>query len=264
MQETIERAYVAGQREWPGVRGGTLDAFERHVQELGTSRTELERHGRDLYLALALGMGDHQALLVLKSLFFPPLDRHLGRCGFDQAARDDVFQQVLLHLCTGQSPRILSYAGRAALCSWLRVSVLRFALNLQAKTRRGAGNLSDDVLAELVCAEADPERQLLRETARPQFQSALQEAVERLTVRDRTLLRLYFVDGLGVDALGKIYGVHRATAARWMHDIRQRILREVRCLLAGDSGVHASEFTSLALLVQSQLHLSLGRLLHAV
>jgi RNA polymerase sigma-70 factor (ECF subfamily) len=224
---------------------------------LETSERDLERHGADLYLALACGMADPEALRMLERSFFPCLDEYLARSGFDAAARQDVFQQVLLHLCAGPSPRILTYAGRAALGSWLRVTVLRFALNLRCATPR---RHASDVGLELLFAEgADPERQIAVQKARPLFQMALEGAIGNLADRDRTLLRLCFWDGLTIDIIGGMYGVHRATAARWIADIRRRILQDVQSFVARDSGLHASEFDSLARLVRSELHLSLGR-----
>jgi RNA polymerase sigma-70 factor (ECF subfamily) len=261
MEDAIENAYFAGQREWAGLARGTLQDYTRHVRALGTCEGDLERHGADLYLALACGLADPEALRILARSFFPPLDEHLARSGFDGAARQDVFQQMLLHLCAGECPRILTYAGRAALSSWLRVTTMRFALNMQCPAARG-GQRTSDVGLELLLGEgADPERQMAVEKARPLFQTALQAAIGNLADRDRTLLRLCFLDGLTIETIGNMYGVHRATAARWIADIRHRILKDVQSLLVRDSALHASEFGSLACLVRSELHLSLRRVL---
>jgi RNA polymerase sigma-70 factor (ECF subfamily) len=258
MADAFENAYLAGQRQWAGLTRGTLDDYERHVRALGTSDSDLGRHGADVYLALACGMADPEALRILARSFFPSLDEYLARSGFDAAARQDVYQQMLLHLCAGEAPRILTYAGRAALSSWLRVTALRFALNMRCSAR--SGQRTSDFGLELLLSEgADPERQMAVERARPLFQTALQAAIGNLADRDRTLLRLCFLDGLAIDTIGEMYGVHRATAARWIADIRHRILKHVQSSLARDSDLHASEFESLARLVRSELHLSLKR-----
>ena len=139
---------------------------------------------------------------------------------------------------------------------------MRFALNMRASASNGAQR-RPDLVDRLLTEDASPERHLAAEKARPLFQSALEEAIRSIADRDRTLLRLCFVDGLTVDAIGSMYGVHRATAARWIADIRRRVLRHVRSLLADEPGLHASEFDSLARLVRSELHLTLKRVLGA-
>ncbi|MBN1611845.1 MAG: sigma-70 family RNA polymerase sigma factor [Polyangiaceae bacterium] len=262
MQDVIERTFLEARQHWSGLERVTLGDYSAHVTTLATTQTELERHGADLYLALACGVAEPAALRILEDRFFPAVDEQLSRAGFDESARKDVFQQMMMHLCAGPRPRILTYAGRAGLSSWLRVTAMRFALNMQASASHGAQRqreLADRLLNE----ETSPERHLAAEKARPLFQSALEEAIRSISDRDRTLLRLCFVDGLTVDAIGSMYGVHRATAARWIADIRRRVLQHVRSLLAHEPGLHASEFESLARLVRSELHLTLKRVLGA-
>jgi RNA polymerase sigma-70 factor (ECF subfamily) len=262
MQDVIDRAYQEARQRWSGLQRATLRDYSAHVAMLGTSEAEVKRHGADLYLALACGMADPNALRILEARFFPAVNEQLSRSGFDESTRKDVFQQMMMHLCAGQEPRILTYAGRAALSSWLRVTAMRFALNMKASASNGPPRHAD-LMDQLLADEASPERRLAAAKARPLFQTALEEAVRSISDRDRTLLRLCFMDGLTVDSIGGMYGVHRATAARWIADIRRRVLQHVRSLLADEPGVHASEFDSLARLVRSELHLTLKRVLGA-
>jgi RNA polymerase sigma-70 factor (ECF subfamily) len=263
MQDAIHRSYLAGQLEWPDLRDVAPDDYAMHLQSLQVSCSNLERHGAELYLALACGQGDPKAVRTLERCFFPDLDEYLTRSGFEAATRQDVFQQLLLQLCTGQTPRILSYAGRAALSSWLRVATYRLALVIGERSHFPRKRDSDITLNHLFSSDVDPETQATIEKARPLFQAALHSVMADLKDRDRTLLRLCFLDGLTIDGIGTLYGVHRATAARWICDIRQRILREVEGVLVRDFGLRASEFKSLAFLVHSELHLSLIRVLGA-
>ncbi len=263
MDDEIEKAYVAGKRRWPALTHATLQDFARQANRLGISPPDLERHGTDLYLALGCGMGDPEALVILERVFVPPLEQHLARSGFDDAARQDVFQQMFLHLCTGETPRILTYAARASLSAWLRVTAVRCALSLHPPAYRNNQLQLDTNLECLFVGDCDIEQQVVIEKARPLFQAALGHAIGSLRDRDRTLLRLCYVDGLSIDAIGNMYQVHRATAARWLADVRQRILAEVQQSLAHEAGLQPSEFESLAALVRSELHLSLRRLLGA-
>jgi hypothetical protein len=55
--------------------------------------------------------------------------------------------------------------------------------------------------------------------------------------------------------------VHRATAARWIVELRRQLLDAVFRRLGGRLQLSPSEFASLTAVVRSQLHISLGSLL---
>jgi RNA polymerase sigma-70 factor (ECF subfamily) len=224
---------------------------------------DLERHGSELYLALGSGLADVAALEILQRCYLPPVEAGLVRSGFGAAVRQDVFQQLLLYLCTGDTPRILGYGGRAALTSWLHVITFRLAVQVAGKERLPTRDDAAIALQHLTPTATDPEMLVALENARPILQTALQKTIRGLPERDRTLLRLSFLDGLSIDAIGRMYGVHRASAARWICDIRQRILLGVRDTLDLEFGIPHSEFESFVHLVYSELHLSLRRLLGA-
>jgi RNA polymerase sigma-70 factor (ECF subfamily) len=56
-----------------------------------------------------------------------------------------------------------------------------------------------------------------------------------------------------------MYGVNRATAARWLVAARQSLLERARAAMRASLGSSEEELESLALLLQSQLHVSLAR-----
>ncbi|HEY5958458.1 MAG TPA: sigma-70 family RNA polymerase sigma factor [Polyangiaceae bacterium] len=259
ISDASRRAYLTGQLEWPEIHPPSLDAFDRHLRSLQLTALDLERHAADVFLALACGQGDPEALLALSTRYFPPIDGYLVRSGFDRTTCKDVFQQALLHLCTGEAPRILTYGGRASLASWLRIAVHRFALQL---VRQSDAHVANDLSIEMLTAgDIDVESRVTIEKARPRFELALQRALTELGDRERTLLRLCFLDGLSIDDIGTLYRVHRATAARWIQSIRQDLFERVQASLQLELGLRNSEFKSLAILLQSGIHLSLRRVL---
>ena len=67
--------------------------------------------------------------------------------------------------------------------------------------------------------------------------------------------------GLTVDQVGEVYGVHRATATRWLAKIRAQVLADTRGELAQELSVPARELESIMQLVQSRLDVSVQRLL---
>ena len=263
MEDSLERAFAAAKMDWPSFGQPTFEEYSQHIRQLGVGTAELDLYAADLYLALACALSDVEALRAFEKTYLPRLEENLARSGFEKATRQDVLQQVLLHLCVGEQPRFLTYAARASLNSWLSVTTLRFALNMYPRksTRNSSGH--ELSLEQLGVDRDNPEIQVSIEKARPAFQAALQTAICSLPERDRTLLRLCFLDGLSIDVIGGMYGVHRATAARWIAAVRQRILREVQVMVARDLGLNVSEFDSLAFLVRSQLHLSISRVLGA-
>ncbi|MBZ0236411.1 MAG: helix-turn-helix domain-containing protein, partial [Deltaproteobacteria bacterium] len=109
----------------------------------------------------------------------------------------------------------------------------------------------------------DPELALLKARYAGELEAALRRAGEALTERERALLRLAFVDGLNVDQVGDVYGVHRATAARWIARARTRVFELTRDDLRARLALTPTEFESVVRLVRSQVELSLTRLFGA-
>jgi RNA polymerase sigma-70 factor (ECF subfamily) len=140
---------------------------------------------------------------------------------------------------------------------------MRFAMNMRPRHGSRAGDCFPLDLERLVCDEDTPELRLAVENARPAFEAALRCAIGDLPQRDRTLLRLHFLDRLTIDTIGSMYGVHRATAARWISDIRRKILLQVQSMLSRELGMGVSEFDKLAFLIRSQIQLSLIRVFGA-
>jgi RNA polymerase sigma-70 factor (ECF subfamily) len=66
-----------------------------------------------------------------------------------------------------------------------------------------------------------------------------------------------------VDRVGTVYRVHRATAARWIQAIRERLLDETYRRLGERLRLSPAEFASLTAIVQSQLRVSLSGILRS-
>jgi RNA polymerase sigma-70 factor (ECF subfamily) len=56
-----------------------------------------------------------------------------------------------------------------------------------------------------------------------------------------------------------MYGVNRATAARWLVAARKSLLERARAAIRQSLGASDKELESLGVLLQSQLHVSLAR-----
>ena len=73
-----------------------------------------------------------------------------------------------------------------------------------------------------------PELAYLKERYRDAFTDALSAAVSALSDRDRTLLRLYHVDGLSLEAMAALYRVHLSTVSRWLTCARENVAEVLR------------------------------------
>jgi RNA polymerase sigma-70 factor (ECF subfamily) len=62
-----------------------------------------------------------------------------------------------------------------------------------------------------------------------------------------------------IDELGELYGVHRATAARWLHAAKERIMLETRARFAAKSRASQTECDSMFRMISSHLDLSIRR-----
>jgi RNA polymerase sigma-70 factor (ECF subfamily) len=116
-------------------------------------------------------------------------------------------------------------------------------------------------LEHLVAPEGDQEISIIKGQYREAFQAALGRCFEALPPRQKTLLRMHFLDGMSIDAMSVVFGVHRATVARWLVAIRRQVLADISRTLAMDLRATSSELSQLVHLVRSEVHVSIQRIL---
>ncbi|HEY3358568.1 MAG TPA: sigma factor-like helix-turn-helix DNA-binding protein [Polyangia bacterium] len=188
----------------------------------------------------------------------------MGPCPDDNALLDFVHGQlsdsagrgVEEHIDGSRPPRIADYAGRAPLLAWLRLGAVRLAVSL----RRGQHHevASDEAIAELPMAGADPELAALRARYGGTFRAAVMEAFAALSSHERNLLRLSVLDGLSIDKLAALNHVHRATAARWLLRAREQLLGHARRIVRERLNLTDGDYESLLGAMQSGLDVSIG------
>jgi RNA polymerase sigma-70 factor, ECF subfamily len=206
-------------------------------------------------LATRCAAGDQAALVHFRTAYFAPLEAGLARMGLDSARRDDVWQQLAIRLFVGEDPRILTYAGRGQLHGLVKVAATRLALDMLEREQR---QTSDDWLAAVPGTRSDPELHWLRTEQRAGIKEEVEHAITALATRDRAVLRLALVERVGIDAIARMYQMHRSTAARWIARVREELVAGVQARLGARWQVAPTE---LAFAVDSQLDLSLDRLL---
>ncbi len=220
-------------------------------------------HVEDVLLACACAAGDRRAHEELDLRLRAVVPSAAARMRASNAFVEEVQQRLRQKLLIGGpdgSPKILAYLGRGSLSSWLRAAALREALNL-LDGERNDSPLDSAQLARLPSGGDDPELELVRRRYAPEFKSALDDALRGLPARERNLLRLYFVQGLTVEEIGRMEGTHKSTISRWLAKTRGSVLADVKRRLGAQLKLSSAELDSLIGALRSQLHLSLHRAL---
>jgi RNA polymerase sigma-70 factor, ECF subfamily len=216
-------------------------------------------HDADVFLATALGCGDTAALQVFEDVLVPQIELALRRLRLPRGTDDEVKQALRVELLV-EGGKIADYAGIGELAAWLRVSATRKALKLVR--RAGREQTLDDVLLEHWPAPTPgPERSHMRERYTTELKRAIQDAFAELAVRQRNLLRQHILDELTIDDLARVYRVHRATCARWLADARTELGRGTRKKLVVALGLPRDELDSLLRFLDSDIELSMSRVL---
>lgn len=266
IEPALATMVAAAAAAWPDVRVPD-DVFMAHVAarmpEGPLPEALAALRGDDLYLACACGRGDPAALAAFEASFGADLRAALGRfVRGDAAASSDLAQQVRERLFVGKgasAAKIGEYSGRGQLRNWLRAVTARVALNALDGARRELP-LEEEMLAQMP-STADPLLDHMKRTYRAEFKTAFEAAVQALSAEDRSLLSQHFIDGLNIDEIALIHGVHRATAARWLGRARDAILVGTRGALTERLGTSTEELESIMRLIASDLEVSIRRCL---
>jgi RNA polymerase sigma-70 factor (ECF subfamily) len=206
----------------------------------------------DLFLALACAERLSGALEAFEETFLArrSLSAALARVDPSDSFVDEVRQAVREKLFV--QGRIREYSGKGPLAGWTRVVAMRVALDLRPVSMRPQPQNS---------GEHDPELAILKERYGKAFEEALANSFATLDDEQHNLLKLQIVDGLQTGQIAALFRVDRSTVKRRLAECRDVLLQNTQRLLREKLGLSPESFESLARLVQSQLHLSVARLL---
>lgn len=262
-EDATSEAYAQGRAAWPGL---ALDpvAFARHVARHAAGLEALVAlHAADFFLASACHLRVPGAAAAIEARHGAEVEAVLRSRNVPPAHRDDLRQRMWEKLLVGRPdapPKIGAYAGRGPLAGWLRVAATRMALNFLASARKDRLVPEPELDEARHPATQDPELSFLKSQYRETVEQALRDALAGLDTDARNVLRLYFLDRLGIDRIAAVYGIHRATAARWVMRGREALLRGTQALLERQLGVAPAEVESILGLVRSQLDVSIDGL----
>lgn len=264
LERALSQAVSAARLAHPDFTAVSGEDLARHLATCANSPEGLdELHAPDLLLALACARGDDRALVALHQRIGQVVPRAVARLRSTGAFLEEVRQllsQRLLVPPQGGAARVLDYRGKGPLDRWLRAAALRVALNL-LETDKSSREQGDSAIRALPDQGVDPELHHLRRRYAPEFKEAVEAALKGLSPKERNFLRLYFVEGLTVEQIGAMQGAHKSTVSRWLARARETVGAQVRQLLGDRLHLSAGDLESLMGLLQSELELSLLRVL---
>jgi RNA polymerase sigma-70 factor, ECF subfamily len=249
----LEPFYLAAREQWPKVNLAR-DAFDDWVQARGFHLGPSVQRAQELYLACACVRGDAQAHAAFEARYLSALSASLSRFGADridevkQALRERLFLGV-----RGGPPKLTGFRGDSGLGLWLRMVAARVALNVIRDSGTREPPPPDDDRLGAPLGDEDPRLAYVKRLHREDFKKAFADAMASLSVEGRNYLRLYYLDGLGLEAIAAMFGSSAPTVSRRLAHARSEVQQSTRGLLQARLKLTADELDSLMRLIQSHL-----------
>ncbi|GEN08644.1 hypothetical protein MFU01_36810 [Myxococcus fulvus] len=245
---------------WPGVVL-ERDVFLAHLRARhGEAPSSTACHVEDLYLACACARGLPAALVLFERRLLPAARQALARRRMAPDVVDEAMQRLrerLLLPREGAPPRLAEYDGRGPLEAWVRTVALRLALTELRERAAHPVALGDALLPVQEASFA-----ALKHRHHPDVEAAIAAALASMEPRERAFLRLHLVEDVGVEDIGRLHGVSRATMTRWLKAARDTLTERTHEELRRRLQVHdPEELDSLARTLLSGLELSVRNLL---
>jgi RNA polymerase sigma-70 factor (ECF subfamily) len=268
LEDILLRLVTEAHAAWPTVQLRDT-SFLAHLAERTPQDVDLFEwlptvHASDLYLACACAHGEATAIEAFTNDFGQLLERAASRIRSGGVQTEDVKQQLLEKLLFERGerpPAIALYAGQGALKGYLRVAAVHQGLKILDKYKRMPPVDDLDEVFSMAATDDDPELATLKSRYRGEFKAAFQEAIAALESADRNLLRYHYLSGLNTRQIGAIFGCDQSTIVRKLTKTRTGLLHDTRKRLSRALGVGNTEFESILKLVESQLEVSIERVL---
>jgi RNA polymerase sigma-70 factor (ECF subfamily) len=262
IEEAIAAAADEAHAQWSDLSD---DGFEAELRRVAAAQDDPDAYlealnAGDLYLAWTCTRGDPRAIAAFEAHYLTQVPGLVAHLSLSAREVEDVQQHLRDRLLVGDGApgKIAGYSGRGSLLAWLRVAAVRTALNLRrdvkARVEREQHSSPEPIPA------IEPELLLLRRRFGDAFQVAFRDAFARLGPSERTVLRLQYLDGLPLEAVGRVLGTSRATTVRRIRAARTRLAEDTLRLLSERLRLEPEGLRSLVGVLRSQLEVSLTQL----
>ncbi|MFO0613015.1 MAG: sigma-70 family RNA polymerase sigma factor [Polyangiaceae bacterium] len=262
-EEVMELLASVVERGLEGVEGFEVtarelaDAIVTRIPTLDEAGL-LSIRGADVALAVACAAGRADAIARFDATFGAEIPRVIERTRNRSLDPVELRGAAFERLFTGPRPKIADYSGAGDLRSWLRTLLVRLSLDLSRK--RVELPAKEPELDEVVPSN-DAEVDYLKGLYRGAFKAAFEEAAAALDADERNLLRMHFVHGRTIDELAALFRAHRATIARRIGRARDELVAATKRTLMRDLRLDRAEYDSVLRLIESDVHVSLSRVL---
>ncbi|MBN2191257.1 MAG: sigma-70 family RNA polymerase sigma factor [Polyangiaceae bacterium] len=244
-----------------------LRTFYQHLVTVMAepSAAELEKVAiEDLYLAFACGHGIAGAVQAFDREYARELEIALTKMRLPPDRASDARQDIRERLFVGfakSPPQILRYSGTGRLRPWFRVTVAHALMDDLRRQKNVPRSDQEEAILGVPAPEPEPELEYLKTLYGSEFRTAFEETVHALDPEDRNLLRMHYARGLTTAQIACAFGVHRATAARQVARARDRLAQGTRDRMKQRLRLTTREQESVLRLIESQIHVSIQRLL---
>ncbi|MDY6950906.1 MAG: sigma-70 family RNA polymerase sigma factor [Thermodesulfobacteriota bacterium] len=206
----------------------------------------------DLYLATACSLGDERAWKLFDQKYFSYI-RNVAQSFVREPAlamemAGDLYGDLYVREISAvpSKSKIGGYNGSGSLFGWLRVVVFHKAVDV---FRDQKGVLSVEEMLEggqevkLSPAETAARAGELMEGHENLaiFRAVVCKEMKELSSREKAVLSFYYLEGLTGRELGQMYGVHEATASRWIKKAGNRLRRGIERRLKRKHGFSKEE-----------------------
>ncbi len=241
-----------------------VEGFASHlgrVLELEATPSALaELQIEDLATALLAATGQARAIERMEREIFREVPSFVRRIDASPSFGEEIQQAVRIRLIMPNEAgrtRLLDYKGKGPLGGWVRVTAIRLALNLKNASRREG---EFDEFKDVPVNFSSLDGRIVRAQLAAPAKLAISEALGSLEPELRASLRLYYGQGLSIDQVGELLGVHRATAARWIQKARERMESDIKRRLTEKLGTRPGEIGPLLELLTSRMDISISAL----
>ena len=235
--------------------------LDRRIRELRESRVLREAFVEDVKLAYACSLGDPEALATFQSSVVPRMRRSLHRFRLSDGTKEDLLQSSVVKILVGTSGSIVGYQGRASLASWACTITTRAALDETRRVVREVPIAENSTTGSGWQIVAPPEFAHIADVWSISMKLAIEQALSELSLEDRAVLRMHFVEGRTLDEVSRAFDVHPATVSRRLADLRRTLLTRTRDGMVGRLGVPDEDLPSVERACAVGVDLSLSRLL---
>jgi RNA polymerase sigma-70 factor, ECF subfamily len=217
----------------------------------------------DLYLAFGCLAEHPRALAAFETEILAGARAWIRRIDASTSFVDEAIQSLRIKLLAGsrdRGPYLERYAGRGPLAAWVRTVAVGVAVDLLRQRSQATRQDDDSALAELSSPE-DPELDLIKAQHRAAFRGAFKSALLELAPRDRTLIRLRYLEGLTTEEMATMFQTHRTTVMRWLQRIGAALLENTRRRLIQQLRLSTEDVARLFEQLHSRVDLSLERII---